>query len=164
MWPANFCSSTRFNPAAIATLADRLRTALTPYRDGTSRKVCVSRRDGKGGGGREFVNMDDYESLAEKHGYEVIEVSKLDVEDQFALWANTTDILGVHGAGLMNMIMMPSGSRFTEIAGAPRGPAFIARCAVAAGHDVAGFNGHQNSESQPEIDLKALDKLLKERS
>ncbi|WP_082630735.1 glycosyltransferase 61 family protein [Roseovarius atlanticus] len=164
VWPANFCSSTRFNPAAIATLADRLRTALAPYRDGTSRKVCVSRSDGKGGGGREFVNMDDYEALAEKHGYEVIEVSKLAVEDQFALWANTTDILGVHGAGLMNMIMMPSGSRFTEITGAPHGPAFIARCAVAAGHDVAGFNGHQNSDNQPEIDLKALDKLLKERS
>ena len=163
-WPANFCSSARFNPAGIATLADRLRTALEPYRDGTARKVCVSRSDGKGGGGREFVNMAAFEALAVEHGYEVVEVSKLSVEDQFALWANASHILGVHGAGLMNMIMMPQGSRFTEVTGAPFGPAFIARCAVAAGHDVAGIEGIQNRKGEPEIDLKALGKLLKARA
>lgn len=164
VWPANFCSSARFNPAGVATLAERLRSALETYRDGSSRKVCVSRRDGKGGGGREFVNMDAFEALAEEHGYEVVEVSKLSVEDQFALWANATHILGVHGAGLMNMIMMPKGSRFTEITGAPFGPAFIGRCAAAAGHDVVGVNGVKNHRDEPEIDLKALAKLLKARA
>ena len=52
-------------------------------------------------------------------GYQVVEISSLNPEAQLALFAETTDIVGIHGAGKMNMIMMLPEGNYTEIAGAP---------------------------------------------
>lgn len=157
--PANLCSSLRFNPKGIAALAARMRKLMAPYASTERHKICVSRRDGKDSGGRAFVNMEAFEAGMQAHGYRVVEVSKLDPKVQFDLWANTTAIAGVHGAGLMNMILMQPG-HYAEIAGAPRGPNYTARCARAAGHRVVGMAGATNKDGNPSIDLDRLYKLL----
>jgi capsular polysaccharide biosynthesis protein len=159
--PANLCSSLQFNANGITALASRMRTAFASYAGSTPRKVCVSRKDGKDTGGRAFTNVDAYERMMKKEGYEVVEVSRLDIETQLALWTNTTDIVGIHGAGMMNMIMMPQGTRYTEITGATRGPFYTARCAISAGHNVAGTTGPLDEKGNAVIDLDALKKVLK---
>lgn len=159
--PANLCTSNQFNANGIAALATRMRKIFATQAGGTPRKVCVSRKDGKDTGGRAFSNVDAYERMMKKEGFEVVEVSRLDIETQLALWTNTTDIVGVHGAGMMNMIMMPEGSRYTEITGATRGPFYTARCAMAAGHKVAGTTGPLDAKGNAVIDLDAVKKLLK---
>ena len=159
--PRNLCSSTRFNPAGITALQTRLRTAFADYAGGDAHKICVSRRDGKDTGGRAFVNVAAYEEMMAEHGYEVVEVSKMDVEAQLKLWCNTTHIAGIHGAGLMNMILMPPKGSYLEIAGAPRGPNYTARCAAAAGHRVLGMAGTLDQADQAQIDLKDLARRLK---
>lgn len=157
--PTNLCSSLRFNPKGIAGLAARMRRLMAPYASTERHKVCVSRRDGKDSGGRAFVNMEAFETGMQAHGYRVVEVSALDPKAQFDLWANTTAIAGVHGAGLMNMILMQPG-RYTEIGAAPRGPNYTARCAMAAGHGVSGMAGEINRDGHPVIDLDRLYRLL----
>lgn len=158
--PANLCDSTAFNPMGVAAVAARLRDSLTDHAaPGTAHKVCVSRRDGKASGGRSFANMDAYEAHMERRGYRVVTATDLSPADQFALWRNTTDIVGIHGAGMMNMIMMPAG-RYTEITPHPRGPVYTARCAMAAGHDMAGYTADAAPEEQSRIDLEKLDAIL----
>lgn len=159
--PANLCDSLAFNPKGIAALASRLRNALSD-RSGSeiSHKICVSRRDGKASGGRSFANMDAYESAMEKRGYKVVQASDLSLEEQLLLWSNTRDMVGIHGAGMLNMIMMPENSRYTEVVPHPRGPIYTARCAIAAGHDVAGYAAEAAPDGQSHINLKELGAIL----
>ena len=99
-------------------------------------------------------------------GFDIVKVSALDPEAQFDLWANTSDIVGVHGAGMMNMIMMPPGSNYTEIAGMSgenrgRCPNWVIRCALASGHRVRGIAGTLDREDRPTIDIERLEGILR---
>ena len=156
--PANLCKHDKFNPAAIAQLARRMRKILRPYAGKDLNKVCVSRKDGKKTLGRDFVNAEAYEALMSKLGYRVQTVSELDSNAQFALWANTTDIVGIHGAGMMNMIMMPSEGNYTEIVGARTSS--TPRCAMAAGHRVGVLASVRDIQGRSHIDLDRLEALL----
>lgn len=152
--PANLCTSTGFNPASIAALARRLRRSLQPYARMEKCKVCVSRRDGKNNWWN-YVNEGVYEKHMETMGYRIVEVTRLDPNAQFDLWANTTDIVGIHGAGMMNMLMMPTTANCFEIAN-KNGPNWIARCTVAAGHRLSVIPSLNDSKGQFKIDIDRL--------
>ena len=151
--PANLCSPTKFNALAISYLIDRLRHMAQVYSGTDSRKICISRKDGQTGGTleRNFINMESYETSMRKKGYQLVEISKIDPKAQLVLLANTTDMVGIHGAGMMNMTFMPAGGNFTEITGAPGAPvdliphmhcpANVAHSAIIAGHNVSGLVG-----------------------
>ena len=161
--PANLCGYVNKvpNPQAFMSLAKRMRRILAPYAGQDRRKVCVSRRDGSmNNRWRNFANVDAYETRMREFGYDVLEISALEPESQFALWANTTDLVGIHGAGMMNMIMMPSGGNYTEIAGSERQNTLIL-CAMAAGHRVAMLEDSAlDALGRIEIDLSRLEELL----
>ena len=168
---ANLCSRFSFNPSGIASLSRRMEQVMAPYAAATEKwKVCVSRGDGRDHAGRDFVNAAEFESLMRKLGYRVVEVSTLDAESQFDLWANTTDIVGIHGAGMMNMIMMPRGGNYFEIAGAPSKtypsgtPNNIVRSAMASGHHANGMASSLDEEERPIIDIERLVEILNDSS
>ena len=170
LFPADLCGVFKgCNPAAIRSLARRMRRIVAPYAGRDGRKVCVSRRDGRPFHANEvawrnFANVDAYETRMREMGFDVVEVSAMDPESQFELWANTTDIVGIHGAGMMNMIMMPSGGNYTEIA-STIGRICIARCAMAAGHRVGAMeNGPRDAQGCLNIDLDRLEALLLDAS
>lgn len=166
--PANFCSSTRFNPASMAALANRMRKIMEPFVESRGRKICVSRRDGTNTVmRRDFMNVDEFETRMENLGYHIIEASKINSGTQLPLWANATDILGVHGAGMMNFIMMLPGQRFTEIAGAPHPVGnrvlttkYIARGAVAFGHQVNVVASKLDPKGRSAINIERLEGVL----
>lgn len=172
--PANLRAGQRFNPEAVDYLSRRMRSIMAFYAGTEKFKVCVSRRDGNNKRrGRDFINYESFEELAEKMGYRVVVVSTLGPEEQLSLWANTTHLLGVHGAGMMNMIMMPRGGNYIEIANPtyihdhtlrPDDSAlfFIARSAMAAGHKVVGIESMRDQNGCPVIDLKNVERILRE--
>ena len=169
--PANLCKRDTLNPAAFAALARRMRRIMAPYSGKEKYKVCVSRKDSKRNRatGREFANTEAYEALMRKLGYRVLNVSEIDVNAQFALWANTTDIVGIHGSGMMNMIMMPSGGNYCEIVPMPANsnqpwlcPVILYCCAMAAGHRTRALSGAVNEQGRPEVNLDRLEALLHE--
>ena len=170
--PANLCSCTSFNPESIAALACRMHRVVAPYNANERIKVCVSRTGSSGGrdlfGERDFVNIAAYETRMREMGYRIVEASSLDAESQFSLWANTASIVGVHGAGMMNMIMMPAGGLYTEIAGyagnrdsAALRSILTTRCAAAAGHCVNGIESVLEDECRQSIDIGRLEELLR---
>ena len=142
---------------------------MMPYSSMERYKVCVSRRDGKMTGGRDYGNTAAFEFRMRELGYRVLEVSRLSPDKQFALWANTADIVGVHGSGLMNMIMMPAEGVYTEITrprgttNDPIGPNWIARCAMAAGHHVNAIQGMLDREGRSMIDIQLLETVLQKK-
>lgn len=170
--PANLCAWYGFNIKAIETLAKRLRYIMVPYIGPEKYKVCVSRSDsGNTRFGRDFVNTEAFENRMRNMEYMIVEGSKLSLDAQLALWPNVTDLIGVHGSGMMNLLMMPEGGNYTEIAGAPyiniRGETVVVepltlRCAIAAGHHVRGIVGIRNKEDQPMIDLEQITKIMLE--
>ena len=154
---------------AIAALAKRMRKTASWFSKNEKCRICVSRRDGSKGGalGRDFVNMEDYEKRMREMGYRRVEISRLDSDAQFRIWANCTDIVGIHGAGMMNMLMMPEGSKYTEITGAPvdiipvrHAPTSVGRCAMAAGHDASALSGELDREGRPAIDIERLEAII----
>ena len=163
---ANLCSRSRFNPLGIVSLARRMNRVMAPYAASEKSKVCVSRRDGRDHAGRDFINSAEFENRMRKLGYRVVEVSTLDSESQFSLWANATDIVGIHGAGMMNMIMMPKGGNYFEVAGAPSEtyrsgtPNNVVRSAMAAGHRTYGIASSRNGDGRPTIDIERLVEIM----
>ena len=176
MLPANLCTRVGFNPAAISALARRMRRIIAAYAGKERRKICITRRDAlkrRSGRGRDFANVEDYEIRMRKLGFDLLEASAIDPEEQFAIWANTTDIVGIHGAGMMNMIMMPTGGNYTEIAGAPFKPNRVGhtpsastciQCAMAAGHRATGISSGFDPQDRPTIDIERLEAELSRTS
>ena len=162
--PANLCNKDKFNPAAIAALARRTRRIIAPYAAGKRKnKICVSRVDGKKDERRTFSNEEAYEARMRELGFEVVAVSKVGPDDQFALWGNASDMVGIHGAGMMNMIMMPPEGNYTEIASAQIRrpcPNSTVRCAMAVGHNVGGLTTALDMKGSPEIDIDKLEAML----
>ena len=168
--PVNLHNLDGLNPKSIETLARRLQHIMSPYVGNGKFKVCVSRSDGSGVRlGRDFINTEEYENLLRDSGYLIVAVSTLEPDAQLNLWANTTDIIGVHGSGMMNMIMMPLGGNHTEIIGASYvnqhgnevyGNKMVLRCAIAAGHRVRAITSKRNKEGRPEIDLEKVRNMI----
>ena len=81
-------------------------------RRGASRKFYISREDA---GGRHILNEDALLQLLQLHGYERIVLGTLDFDRQAALFASASAIIGLHGAGLTNIIFAPRSCRVIEI-------------------------------------------------
>ena len=156
--PANLTSMTSFNSASVISLSKRIRRIMKNYAKKEKYKICVSRKDGKNDKWREFGNEEAYEALMSKLGYSVVSVSEIDPDAQLELWANMTEIVGIHGAGMMNMIMMPQEGIYTEIGNMHN---TIGRCAVALGHQVRVIPSIQDSFGKTMIDLDRLEEKLK---
>ncbi|XP_074565845.1 alpha-1,3-arabinosyltransferase XAT3-like [Curcuma longa] len=69
------------------------------------------------GGSRRFVNLDEVVPVAEEVGFEVVsaEPNFMDVA-AFAETVNSCDVMvGVHGAGLTNMVFLPTGAVLIQV-------------------------------------------------
>ena len=64
-------------------------------------KIFITRR---GIHGRCLVNAAEIEAIAENHGFIVIDAQDYTITQQIELFANASYIIGLHGAGLLNMI------------------------------------------------------------
>ncbi len=122
---------------AMSFLRDRL---LAPVAAETgmghravARKIYVSRGDA---GGRRVLNEDELMALLGRYGYEKVVPGELDFDAQAALFAEASHIIGLHGAGLTNIILAPRHCQVIEIPAAQLRHAGLLRAGGGARHAV----------------------------
>lgn len=110
----------RFDPELLRELRRRLAGAGAP----ASERVHVSRQRARK---RRLENDAELERTLVDAGVATVDAEALPFAEQVALASRTSVMLGVHGAGLTNMLFMPEGGHVVELAN-PRypSPAFYA--------------------------------------
>lgn len=98
----------RFDPRLLRALRDRVAGDA----GAATRRVYVSR---EGARKRRLANPAAALGALEATGFEIVEAGRLSFREQVALASETTVLLGIHGAGLANMIFMPEGRHVVEI-------------------------------------------------
>jgi hypothetical protein len=102
--PAHLCASWAL---------DFLRRSLLPAdRGGAVRKLYVKRSDA---GSRNVLNEDEVCATMAQHGFESVALSTFDASDQIALFQSASHVVGVHGAGLTNVLFCDPGTQVLEI-------------------------------------------------
>ena len=77
-----------------------------------SKKLFISRQKANT---RKIVFFDEIENIISQNGFEIVCPEMLSFKEQGQLFSSATHIIGIHGAGLSNMIFMGSGCRVLEI-------------------------------------------------
>ena len=104
-----FVDSPDFNSSLLRQLRVRLSSAtLTPGR----RKLYLSRRLASR---RRLVNEPEIWSELERLGYEEVCLEELTFTEQVHLLGEAEVVVGLHGAGLANIVFCPEGSHIVEI-------------------------------------------------
>ncbi|MDE3175776.1 MAG: glycosyltransferase family 61 protein [Pseudomonadota bacterium] len=112
-----FVPNTHFAPArhaiargAVDRLMRRLARAWPDHRGEKRRRVFISREDSSRGADREptFGNTAALKSALGEIGVEPLVVSRLDPAAYLDAFVNAELIVGLHGAGLMNVVLSPS--------------------------------------------------------
>jgi capsular polysaccharide biosynthesis protein len=98
------------NPYCLHWLRERLfaSVALEP----TPKRVYISRRLASR---RRLLNESEIESVLRRHGFVIAEPETLSFAQQVQLFAQAEMIVGIHGAGLANIVFAPSGCKVMEI-------------------------------------------------
>ena len=70
--------------------------------DQSNRRLCIQRRSNKSG--RSFRRRNDFEALARREGFELIDPESLTLLDQFALFQSASVVIGEYGSALHNSV------------------------------------------------------------
>jgi hypothetical protein len=109
-----FVPTTHFAPSGraiarggVVRLRAKLAASLAALRGPLKRRLFISREDSGRGDDREprFANADALERALAELKFEKIVVSRLGVEDYLKTFADAEIVVGLHGAGLMNLIL-----------------------------------------------------------
>jgi capsular polysaccharide biosynthesis protein len=98
---------TEFAPADRAWVADRLKIAADVGTTTSTKRIFVSRQ---GQSSRKILNFKEVKRVLDDHGIVTIEAETLTVQEQIQLFSGAELIVGVHGAGLANMIFSEDAS------------------------------------------------------
>jgi Glycosyltransferase 61 len=100
------------NPELIRQVRTELLAALSPEPHLATRKIYAARA---AGGVRSVVNEAEVDSLLQALGFEKIYFEQLTFLEQIHLMRETTVFLGIHGAGMANMLFLPDGAKVIEL-------------------------------------------------
>ena len=90
-----------------------LRTLLPSNSDTKSvRKFSISRADAAG---RKPINEEQVQQALRARGFDVVTLSGRSARDQIELFASASHVVGVHGAGLTNVLFSPPDTRVLEV-------------------------------------------------
>jgi len=97
-------------PWAMGFLRERFD--VKTRRSGQTRRIFISRADSKA---RNILNWPDVAPVLAAHGFDIVTLATMTLEEQIAIFAQAACVAGVHGAGLTNVIFAPPGLRVLEI-------------------------------------------------
>ena len=100
-------------------------------------------------------------------GFKSLELSELSFDEQVDLFSRAEAVIGVHGAGLSNLVFAPAGCLVTEIAGQSYCPNMFEEIATHRCHNYSRLLGEQvdngwseNSKKDIRLDDEQLAALL----
>lgn len=102
--PGHLCASW-----ALDFLKRRLQAAPAA---GRPRKLYISRADARG---RKILNEAEMAAALARQGFETVALGRLGAARQIELFQSATHVVGVHGAGLTNLLFAPQGTKVLEI-------------------------------------------------
>lgn len=91
---------------------DRLRNRFIGQETAPFRKVYVSREKAPK---RKIANETAVVELVSKYGYEIHFFEDYDLKKQIQIMSQTKSLIGLHGAGLTNMLFMPANGQVLEL-------------------------------------------------
>jgi capsular polysaccharide biosynthesis protein len=103
--------SGNFKPDLMLKLSSRIKKHYS-VKDHPFRKIFISREHAKR---RRLVNGLKFEQKLKERGFEIVQMEDLSFGSQVALMSEAKVVMGIHGAGLTNMIFMPRGSKVIEM-------------------------------------------------
>lgn len=132
----------------------RLEDSVTSGGDG--RRILISRKDTNR---RRIVNRDEVIGALKRRGFERVVLSELSFEEQVSLFRDAETVVGVHGAGLVN-IVFADGANVLELYGDHFNPEFY-EFAELLGHRYACLSCLQQGEDVL-VDVEAMNEALDE--
>jgi len=107
--PGHTASSGHYSIPLINEVRQRFlaATAKTPHR-----KIYISRQKAPR---RKVMNEDTVVALVQQYGYEIHFFEDYTLQQQIAIMAETRYLVGLHGAGLTNMLFMPAQGKILEL-------------------------------------------------
>lgn len=91
---------------------NQLRNKLIANKPAGTRKIYISREKATK---RKISNELAVQKVVKSYGYEIHFMEDYSIEKQIDILSGSKSIIALHGAGLTNMIFMPSGSKVLEI-------------------------------------------------
>jgi hypothetical protein len=99
-------------PELVQQVRTELVAALSPSPVRATRKVYAARA---ANGVRSLVNEVEVDALLQELGFEKVYFEQLSFLEQINLMRETTVFLGVHGAGMTNMLFLQDGAKVVEL-------------------------------------------------
>lgn len=100
------------NPHSQAIHWLREKLLPEPRSPGKTRRLYITRRLAAR---RRVANEAELEPILQDYGFEVVAAEKLGLREQIDLFSEAEAVVGLHGAGLTNMIFADSGCKVLEI-------------------------------------------------
>ena len=100
------------NPELVGQVRAQLLAALGPAAAVATRRVYAAR---SAGGVRSLLNEPAVAALLQEMGFEKVYFEQLSFLEQLHLMQETTVLVGVHGAGMTNMLFLPPEAKVVEL-------------------------------------------------
>jgi len=94
---AHFVKRSRFNNAELMGVIRLLQSKVDAPQG--EERIFLTRR-----GYRSLSNAPEIETIAESHGFRIVDTNGMSLVEQIRLFAQTRYLIGIHGAGLANML------------------------------------------------------------
>jgi capsular polysaccharide biosynthesis protein len=98
------------HPWGYNWLRERILGNCTPRR--ADRRIYITRR---GALRRRVANEAELEPILSRYGFEIVEAERLTLRDKRHVFGEAESVIGLHGAGLTNILLAPPGCKVLEI-------------------------------------------------
>lgn len=75
-------------------------------------KIFINRHPNKG---RNIKNIEEIKVIFQNHGFLIVDTDNWELEKQIGLFSTVTHLVGIHGAGMTNLMFCPEGFKVLEI-------------------------------------------------